>query len=114
MDDISRILNGEMAAPGPTQVSDADLLLVSDRIVVGGAPILFMFRDIPDDGDSGWVLLAGTEEDAELEDASKFEGKTVAWALEQDPTIGAILGAPADSSFERDSIAAEWVELEEA
>lgn len=113
MDDIGRILNGEIAAPGHSLLSDDDLLLVSDRVIVGKAPILFVFRDEPDEGDSGWVLLSGTEEDEELEDASRFEGKTVAWALELDPTLGAILGAAPDSSFERDSVGAEWVELEE-
>ena len=58
-------------------------------------------------------LLAGTEPDSWLEDNDKFEERTVEWALELDPSLIAILGAPADSSFERDAINAEWAELEE-
>ena len=46
-------------------------------------------------------------------DEDKFEIRSVAWALDHDATLLGILGAPADSSFERDSVGADWVELEE-
>jgi len=87
-------------------------LFISKRVLQGG-DVLFAFRDEPVAGDSGWVLLAGTEPDSWLEDNDKFEERTVEWALELDPSLIAILGAPADSSFERDAINAEWAELEE-
>ncbi len=112
MDEIAKILSGEASAPGATGVADDDVLLVSER-VIGGAPVLFLFRDDPDDGDSGWVLLAGTEPDAALEDPGRFELKTVAWALDADPSLAAVIGAPPDSSFERDAVGRDWVELEE-
>ena len=111
MDDISRILDGGAAPAAPENApSDDDGLLVSKR-VVSGAPVLFVYRDEPDEGDSGWTLLAGTEADAVLGDPSKFEEKTVGWALEVDETLASILAAPKDSSFERDDKDAAWVEL---
>jgi hypothetical protein len=112
MDDIGRILTGDMDPPGTSDLDDTHILLVGER-VVAGAPVLFIYRDDPADGDTGWVLLAGTEPDEELSDAKRFEERTLAWAVETDPTLGSILGAPPDSAFERDSVAAPWVELEE-
>lgn len=114
MDDIDRILGaGDDAEPTlPGGVTEEQTLLVSKR-VVKGAPVLFVYRDAPDGGDSGWTLLAGTEPDSYLEDAENFLERTVGWALDRDATLVSILGAPADSAFERESVGAEWAELEE-
>ncbi len=113
MDDLSKILdNDEDSSTLPNGVKAEHTLLVSQK-VLGGSDVLWVFRDEPLASDSGWVLLSGTEPDGWLEDAEKFEERSVEWALEHDPSLIAVLGAPADSSFERDSAAAEWAELEE-
>ncbi|GEM_PF-2298974 len=112
MDDISRILAGGDAPAAPSDApADDHRLLVSKR-VVGGAPVLFVYRDEPgDDDDSGWTLLAGTEPDAAMGDPAQFEEQSVGWALERDLTLASILAAPKDSSFERDAAESAWVEL---
>jgi len=112
MDDIGKILAGKMETPGNPPLDDNDMLLVSERVLAGAA-VLFLFRDAPGEGDSGWVLLAGTEPDEHLSDPSKFEGRSVAWALDSDPSLGPVLGAPPDSSFEREALTDDWAELEE-
>ncbi len=111
MDDIARILAGGEAAAPVNAPDDEARLLVSKR-VLKGAPVLFVYRDEPEDGeDSGWTLLAGTESDAAMGDAGQFEEQSVGWALERDASLASILAAPKDSSFERDDPAAAWVEL---
>lgn len=111
MDEVDQILSGKAAASGP-ELNANDLLLVSKK-VTAGAPVLFIFRDAPSDGDSGWVLLAGDEPGEWLEDRANFEQLHVEWALDYDPSLVAILGAPADTALERGSLSGEWVELEE-
>ncbi len=115
MDDLTNLLENDDddSISLPRGVEADQTLFISKRVLQGG-DVLFAFRDEPVADDSGWVLLAGTEPDSWLEDNDKFEERTVEWALELDPSLVAILGAPADSSFERDNINDEWAELEEA
>ena len=113
MDDLTNLLDSDDdSVTLPNGVKAEHTLFVSQKVLDGSA-VLFVFRDAPDANDSGWVLLSGTEPDSWLEDLDKFDEKTVAWALDHDPSLIAVLGAPADSSFERDSAEAEWAELEE-
>lgn len=114
MDDIEKILAGKSPDGGPshTAIADDETVLVSKK-VTGGADVLFVFRDKPDADDTGWTLMAGNEPDSWLEDRERFELKTVAWALEKDPTLVEILGATPDSTFERDATGEAWVELVE-
>lgn len=111
-DDISRILSGGKPADAPSAApADEDRLLVSKR-VLGGAPVLFVYRDEGEDaGDSGWTLLSGTESDEAMSDTKQFETRTVEWALENAAGLASILAAPKDSSFERDAEGSAWVEL---
>ncbi len=114
MDELSDLLANDDGGMGslPEGIEDAQTLFVSKK-VLGGGSVLFVFRDEPTANDSGWVLLTGTEPDSWLDDEDKFEVRSVAWALGHDATLLGILGAPADSSFERDAVGADWVELEE-
>ncbi|MCO4772001.1 MAG: DUF2185 domain-containing protein [Deltaproteobacteria bacterium] len=111
MDELSNLLaNDDATAALPVGVEPEQSLFVSKKVLDGQA-VLFVFRDEPESTDSGWVLLTGTEPDSWLDDMDKFEERTVAWALEHDPTLRGILAAPADSSFERDTVGADWAEL---
>lgn len=113
MDELTDRLADDDDAIDLPEGLEADQWLLVSKGVLEGRDVLFVFRDEPAAGDSGWVLLTGTEPDAWLEDEDKFELKTVAWAVEHDPTLAHILGAPADSSFERDFLGDDWAELEE-
>lgn len=114
MDDISQILAGKApdGASPHGDISDDDTALVSKK-VVGGADILFVYRDQPSEADSGWTLMAGDEPDSWLEDRERFEEKTIGWALDRDGSLAEILGASPDSTFEREVVGETWVELVE-
>jgi hypothetical protein len=115
VDDISKILTGEAPSGGAIQgdLADSDSVLVSKKILAG-SPILFVYRDRPEDDDSGWTLMAGDEPDSWLEDRDRFVEKTIGWALEHDAGLAAIIGAPPDTAFERDDPEGPWAELLEA
>lgn len=114
MDNIQQRLTGDPDRPVELPPGiDADETVLVSRRVVKGASILFAWRDRPDDDDSGWTLLAGTESDAVLQDRNKFVQWTVGEVIEHDPTLAALLGSPPDSSYERESVDEPWVELVE-
>jgi len=113
MDELTRLLaNEDESGLLPVGIELEDKLFVSKQ-VLDGSPVLSVFRDEPTHGDSGWVLLAGNEPESWFDDIKRFQEQSVDWALEFDPTLRSILGAPADSSFERDAIGQDWAELEE-
>jgi hypothetical protein len=115
-DEIDDILSGKQAprAGPPPGLRDDDSLLVSRRVTRPGGAVLWAYRDTElGPADSGWVLMTGTEPDREAEDRGCFEERTVAWALDFDPSLASILGAPPESCFERDGPDEPWVELED-
>lgn len=83
--------------------------VASDRITVDGQPVRFMYREPAlHEADSGWRFFAGTESEAELEDASRhavYDCNTVA---NFDPSIVPLLGAPVGSVFEKPPGAADF------
>ncbi|KAF0812273.1 hypothetical protein IGB42_03263 [Andreprevotia sp. IGB-42] len=86
----------------------------TDRILVDGAPVGFMYREEPEDKeDSGWRFLAGDESD-EYMDNPKYLGvyKTNTLA-NYDPTIVALLDSPVGSAFERLPDGDEFYEVED-
>jgi hypothetical protein len=76
--------------------------MASDRIMVDGARVGFMYREAPDtDIDSGWRFLAGDEDQTYLDDDTNvgiFDVNTVA---NVDPSIVAYLMSRVGSAFER-------------
>ena len=111
-DDIAKILSGGTPADAPSDAPEDDARLLVSKRVLSGAPVLFVFRDEgEDDADSGWTLLSGTESDEAMSDPKQFETRTVGWGLETVAGLASILGAPKDSSFERDAEGADWIEL---
>lgn len=79
--------------------------LATDRIVVDGCKVGYMYREKPDfPGDSGWRFLAGDETSAYLDDqwnSAIYEVNTVA---NYDPAIIPHLEAPFGSAFIWDEV----------
>jgi hypothetical protein len=77
--------------------------IASDRITVEGQRVGFMYRARePDtDGDSGWRFLAGTEDQAYMDDASNHGVYDVNTIANCDPSIVPLLKSPPGSVFER-------------
>lgn len=74
----------------------------TDRITVDGEPVRYMYREAPDnDVDSGWRFLAGTEDQAYLDDSAKIGLYDVNTLANYDPDIIPLLDAPEGSAFER-------------
>jgi hypothetical protein len=76
--------------------------IATDRIVVDGAPVGFMYRETPTNPmDSGWRFFAGDEDERYLETAANMAMYDVNTVTNYDPAIVAHLDAAVDSSFER-------------
>ncbi len=113
MDEIEQKLSGDPDRPVLPPGIDSDEIVLVSRRVAGGKPILFAWRDKPDDDDSGWTLLAGTEPDSYLQNRHKFVEWSVQEVIDFDPTMAALLGSPPDSTYERESVDELWAELVE-
>lgn len=113
MDDLEETLTGDLASPGLPKGIDSDEIVLVSRRVVGGLPILFAWRDQPDEDDSGWTMLSGTEPDSALQNRHKFVQWSVGEVVDLDPSIAPLLSSPPDTTFERESVDAPWIELVE-
>jgi hypothetical protein len=86
------------------------LCFATDRIMVEGHPVGFMYRDEPISvRDSGWVFLAGDEPRAYLNDPDNLALYDVNILANYDREIVALLDAPEGSAFERDAETGEFV-----
>jgi hypothetical protein len=83
-------------------VSALGSCIASDRIMVDGKKIGYMYRESPDhDPDSGWRFFAGDESDDYMnnpQNAGIYEVNTVA---NYDPGIIPFLQTPAPCAFEK-------------
>jgi hypothetical protein len=74
----------------------------TDRIMVEGCPVRFMYREEPDNKiDSGWRFLSGDESDAYMDDPANHGIYDVNTVANYDPSIIAHLDAPIGSAFEK-------------
>jgi hypothetical protein len=77
--------------------------LCTDRIVVDGVPVGYMYRETPhNQQDSGWRFFAGDEDDAYMADSQRHDVYDVNTVVNYDPDILPFLDAAAGSAFERD------------
>ena len=85
-------------------VGNLGACFASDRIMVDGAPVGYMYREQPDfDADSGWRFLAGDESDEYLEQPETIGVYDVNTVANYDPDIIPLLTAPCGSAFARHS-----------
>lgn len=77
--------------------------LCTDRVVVDGRPVGYMYRDEPiRPDDSGWRFFAGDEDDAYMAGVERHGVYDVNTIVNYDPDILPFLGAPLGSRFERE------------
>ena len=76
----------------------------SDRIVVDGCKVGYMYRETPenDDFDSGWRFLAGDEDEDYLDDPSHFDIYDLNTICNYDSEIISLLDSDFDKAFYRD------------
>lgn len=76
--------------------------MVSDRIMVDGKRVGYMYRDEPhDEYDSGWCFFAGDESEEYAADPANFAIYDVNTAANYDPDITEHLEAEPPCAFER-------------
>lgn len=82
-----------------------DMCLATDRILVEGARVGYLYREAPQSGtqDSGWRLLAGDESSAYLEDSTNSGFYPLNTLCNYDTDIIPLLRAPVGSVFARGS-----------
>lgn len=77
--------------------------LATDRILVDGCPVGYMYReDTRRPQDSGWRFLAGDEDDAYMQDPSLHGVYDVNTIVNYDPSILQFLDMAAGTCLERD------------
>mgnify|MGYP001127431003 CR=1 FL=1 len=86
-----------------TNWNEADGCIASDRILVDGCKVGYMYRETPDEGvpDSGWRFLAGDEDDDYMdnpENAGLYQLNTI---CNYDRDIIPYLNAPYNTAFTR-------------
>lgn len=87
--------------------------IATDRILVDGCPVGYMYREEPDyDGDSGWRFLAGDESDEYLQDLHNSDFYDLNTLCNYDAEIMPFLTAPVGAAYERD-LDGRLVRLEE-
>lgn len=84
--------------------------IATDRIIVDGEKVNFMYRQKPDnDIDSGWNFFSGINEDDDYinnpDNLGVYDVNTIA---NYDPSIIPFLDSPVNSTFERDQETKEW------
>ncbi len=76
--------------------------VATDRIVVDGAPVGYMYREAPvDPRDSGWRFLAGDEDEAYMANNDHHGVYDVNTIVNYDPAVISLLDADLGSRFER-------------
>lgn len=77
--------------------------LATDRIVVDGSPVGYMYRGIPlNEQDSGWLFFAGDEDERYMANNGHHDVYDVNTIVNYDPSILAFIDLPVGSALERD------------
>jgi hypothetical protein len=87
----------------------------SNKITVDGEKVGYAYREEPDGefpNDSGWRFLAGTEDDAYMNDSSNFNIFELNTICNYDEAIIPILESEIGAAFERDGEALVRIEKE--
>lgn len=79
--------------------------LATDRILVDGCKVGYMYREEPDEDvpDSGWRFLSGDETEAYMDDAAHTGVYALNTICNYDPDVLPFLNAPYGTAFARDS-----------
>lgn len=96
----------EAMQPILTQWEGGGMALATDRIIVDGLPVGYMYREEPveeEPTDSGWRFMAGDESEDYMGDPEHFGVYALNVLCNYDPEIMPHLTAPVGSAFYRDA-----------
>ncbi|MFC5044126.1 DUF2185 domain-containing protein [Aquimarina hainanensis] len=85
-------------------------IFISNRILQDKEPPTWMYREEPsNEGDSGWRVFSGNEDDEYLDNPDNFKLVSADQLIKIDNEIKVNLLAPYGFSFEKDLQTNEWV-----
>lgn len=77
--------------------------LATDRILVDGTPVGYMYREVPTESvSSGWTFMAGDEDQAYIDDPNHWAIYEVNTICNYDPTVIPYLSSESGSAFGKD------------
>ncbi|CAM1344008.1 DUF2185 domain-containing protein [Tenacibaculum amylolyticum] len=89
-------------------------IFISNKILSGKETPRWMYREEPDnEGDSGWRVFAGDEDEDYLDDHNNFKLITADQLIAIDDSLKANLLAPYGFSFEKSDETNEWSIVDE-
>ncbi|WP_431262610.1 immunity protein Imm33 domain-containing protein [Roseateles chitinivorans] len=104
------IINTEHHDPHDVTARYIKRAFVTNRILHGGQPICFLYREAPDEeNDSGWRFTAGDETDEYMQDTANIRYVTLGAVLSRDDSVLHLLDEPTGSSFKRDDVSGLFV-----
>ena len=94
-------------------VTSMGACVASDRILVDGQKVGYMYRTAPGSSqeyaDSGWTFMAGDETQEYADTAENWALYDVNTVCNYDPEIIPLLNAPPRSAFARDPVTGQFV-----
>ena len=89
-------------------------VFLSCKVLIENETPSWMYREESDkEGDSGWRVFSGSEDDEYLDNPDNFKLVMSEQLIAIDDSLKANLLAPIGSSFERDSNTGEWKFVDE-
>lgn len=103
------------AEPAPDRESMAEFgyVFATKMLVEGRLPVMFMYREQGEDGDSGWRFFCGSEDQAYVDDIDNIDIYDIKTILDIDGSIEPYLGAEPGSAFEREDAKAPFSAIED-
>lgn len=98
------LISPEELKPLLTHWEGPDACIATDRIMVDGCPVGYMYRETPYENtpDSGWRFVAGDESEAYLNDRSHCDVYSLNTLCNYDSDILPLLDAPYETAYIRD------------
>lgn len=85
-------------------------IFISNKILIEKEAPCWMYREEPEnEGDSGWRVFSGTEDENYTDNPSNFKLVSAEQLIKIDESLKANLLAPAGFAFERDPNTKKWI-----
>lgn len=93
----------EEAAPDRESMGEFGYVFATKMLIEGKKPVMFMYREQGEDGDSGWRFFCGEEDQAYVDDVDNIDIYDIKTILGIDGSVEPYLNAEPGSAFERES-----------
>lgn len=89
-----------------------DGAFVTEKVLSEGLPVLFIYREDPDnDQDSGWRAFSGAEDQEYINNPDNWKLVSLDVLTDRDPSVSEVLEYPVGSAFERNQENEDWIHV---